>query len=154
VPVVIIGDDSFFKLGPTPNEMDQAVAATYPVWEDFRQVVYTNAWTTGQVYDQAAYGGPEYGVNPSILMIATNMRLDWRPPPDGNLYLRAKQAAKELYVLFGQYLTDESVREAYPSIGNAATYSLFRFLGKDLHTLDEWCTIYQTMFGATYPLSP
>ncbi len=151
-PLTILDDDTYFSFGPTSNEMDRALVAAYPEWEAFRQVVCTDPWTAGGVFDQASFGGPEYGVNPAILMISVMMRLNWVIPIDGNMYLRAVQAAKEMFPHYDAYYTEEQVRSAYPHIGNAATYSLYRFFGKDEDRLHKWCTIYGEMFGAKYPL--
>jgi len=134
--------------------MDVAVFSLHPQWEDFRQEVLGQSLTIGNVFEQAAFGGPEYGVNPAILLIAVGMRLDWQIPSDGDMFLRAEQAAREMHPHYVAFYTEESVREAYPSIGNAATYSLYRFFATDLSRLQEWCTTYQTMFGADYPLGP
>jgi len=125
----------------------------HPQWQDFRQVVFSSPWTVGDVYEQSAFCGEGCGVNPAILLIALSMRLQWQIPPDGDLFIRATQAARELYQYYVPYYTEETVRQAYPRIGNASTYSLFRFFGKDFSRVQEWCTIYQSMFGADYPLT-
>jgi hypothetical protein len=51
------------------------------------------------------------------------------------------------------YYTDEQVRSAYPRIANAATYSLYRYFGRHEDRLREWCVIYDSMYGAEYPLN-
>jgi len=153
-PLFLLDDDMYFSLGPVPNQLERAIVDSHPIWGAFRQVVLTDPWTIGEVYDQAAFGGPEYGVNPAILLISVSMRLDWQIPSDGDLYLRAQQMARELYDFYGEFFTQEQVREAYPLIGNAATYSLYRFFGEDLGKLQQWCTNYQELFGVDYPLRP
>ena len=146
-PLVILSDDVYLSAGPTSNEMDRALQDHYPQWQDFQQTVFTGPWTAGDVFSQASYGGPNYALSSAVLLIAVGMRLDWEPPRDGNLFLRVVQAAKEMFPHYVAYYTEETVREAYPQIGNASTYSLYRFFGKDLEALEEWCSTYITMFG-------
>jgi hypothetical protein len=153
-PLVILDDDTYFSWGPTSNQLDQAIISLHPQWQHFRQVVFTDPWTVGDVYEQAAFCGEGCGVNPAILLIALSMRLQWQIPPDGDLDLRAQQAARELYHYYALHYTEETIRQAYPQIGNASTYSLYRFFGKDLAKVRAWCETYQNMFGSEYALRP
>ena len=153
-PLVFLDDDVYFSWGPNTNQLNEAIIATHPQWKDFGQFAYNETWSVGGVYNQAAYCGEGCGVNPAILLIGVSMRLRWQVPPDGDLWIRAGQAAREFYQYYLLYHNKESVRQAYPQIGNAATYSLFRFFGKDLGTLQEWCNTYEAMFGEEYPLKP
>ncbi len=151
---MLLDEDTFFSWGPTSNEIYQAIIALHPQWQDFSQFLYSEQWDVGDVYQQAAFCGEGCGVNPAILGIALSMRLRWEIPHDGDLFLRATQAAEEFYHYYLLYYLEESVREDYPHIGNAATYSLYRFLGRDLAAVNEWCTTYQAMFGQQHPLTP
>src|SRR3972149_1459212 len=100
-PLVIVDDDTYFSFGPPSSQMDAALFAAHPEWEDFRQVVLSTPLTAGNVYEQASFGGSEYGVNPAILFIAVSMRLGWQGPPEGDLFIRAPPAAEGRYQYYG-----------------------------------------------------
>jgi hypothetical protein len=150
-PLVIVSDDVLLSAGPRPREMDQALAAHFPSWSDFRQLKWGEEWTAGGIFDQASYGGSEYALNPAFLLVSVGMSQNWQPPRDGDLFLRAIQAAKGIFPLYVAFKTEKDVREAYPHIGNAATYALYRYYGENPQRLREWCTTYHTLFPPTTP---
>ena len=134
--------------------MDEALGLYYPEWAGFRQTVLGQNLTAGNVFEQAAFGGSEYGVNGAILLTVVGTDLNWQLPPDGNLFLRAVQAAKMIYPHYTAFYTEEEVRAAYPAIGNAPTYALYRYFGKSLQRLETWCRSYDLLVGQEYPLRP
>ncbi len=106
--LILLDDDRYSSFGPPSSKMDAAVFNLHPQWEHFRQEVLGQSLTIGNVFEQAAFGGPEYGVNPAILLIAVGMRLDWEVPPDGDMFLRAEQAAREMHPHYVAFYTEES----------------------------------------------
>jgi hypothetical protein len=52
-----------------------------------------------------------------------------------------------LYEYYLEYRHQEDVRDAYPQIGNAATYALYRYFDEDLEKVEEWCKTFHGMFG-------
>jgi len=151
---VLLNDEVYFSIGPIPKEIDDRLSQIYPQWEDFDQIVTTDPWTAGVVLDQASFGGPEYGVNPAVLLVTVGMNLEWQVPSDGDLYNRAVQTAKELEQYAVDYYTQEEIKSAYPQIGNQSTYALYQYFGEDLDLLEKWCRTYQAFFGDKYPLKP
>ena len=152
--VVAVSDDVYSSFGPSSNVIDQAVTARYPAWEPFRQTVMDQSLTIGNIFEQASFGGPEYGVNPAVLLIVVGMDLDWQPPADGDLFGQAVEAASTLHPFYVDFYTEEQVRAAYPHIGNASTYALYRYFEEDLEELETWCRTYQSFFGQDHPLRP
>jgi hypothetical protein len=140
VPLVLLDRDVYTDFGPTSNEIDEAVIGLYPVWHSFRQTVVGLSHTVGDVFKQAAFGGPEYGLNPAVLLVVVGMDLDWQPPTDGDLFGRAVQAAKIMHPYYVDFYTEEQVRAAYPQIGNAPTYALYRFFGARNSPSGSRCT--------------
>jgi len=146
-PWIILSYDTFHAFGATSGEIDEQLVLRNPQWQDFRQMVITEPWTAGDIFVQG-HGAPgEYGVNPSVLLVTVGMELGWQIPSDGDLYSRVVETGKTLYAYYQDYYTQEDVRDAYPQIGNAATYSLYRLFNEDPNTLEKWCMNYQTMFG-------
>jgi hypothetical protein len=76
IPGILLDDDVYFSLGPIPREMDEWLFNLHPQWQDFRQTVNTDSWSAGIIIDQASFGGPEYGVNPAVLLVTVGMELD------------------------------------------------------------------------------
>ena len=148
MPWTILDNDKFRSFGSTTSvEIDEQLIQRNPQWQSFRQTVITNPWTAGVVFTQG-YGAPgEYGVNPVVLMVTIGMELDWQVPPDGDLFARVVETGKTLSAYHLEYHNQEDVRDAYPQIGNAATYSLYRFYSEDLKKVEEWCKTYHLIFG-------
>jgi len=149
-----VNDNRFFSFEPGSQQMDDALALHYPEWALFRQTILRQNLTAGNVFEQAAFGGSEYGVNGAILLSVVGTDLKWQLPSDGNLFLRAVQAAKMIYPHYTAFYTEEQVRAAFPEIGNAPTYGLYRYFGKDLQRLETWCRNYVLLVGQEYPLQP
>jgi murein DD-endopeptidase MepM/ murein hydrolase activator NlpD len=145
--IIVLDDDVYFSFGPIPKEMEERLFHLYPHWEDFQQTVNTDSWSAGIIIDQASFGGPEYGVNPAVLLVTVGMELNWQVPSDGDLYSLAVQTAKELGRFAVEYDTQEEVQSSYPQIGNQSTYALYRFFGEDPERLVEWKETYQTLFS-------
>ena len=148
VPWIILDDDTFRSFGSTTSvEIDEQLIQRNPQWQNFRQTVITDSWTAGVVFAQG-YGAPgEYGVNPIVLMVTIGMELDWQVPPDGDLYGRVVETGKTLFAYSLEYHDQEDVREAYPQIGNAATYALYRYFNGDLSKLEIWCRTYVRVYN-------
>jgi len=146
VPWVILDYDTFQSFGATPNEMDEQLIQRNPQWQSFRQTVMTNPWTAGAVFDQGSGAPGEYGVNPAVLMVTVGMELDWQVPPDRDLYGQVVETGKTLYGYYLEYRNKDDVRGAYPQIGNAETYALFRFFNEDQEKVEEWCNTFHGMF--------
>jgi hypothetical protein len=146
VPWIILGYDTFHAFGATSSEIDEQLVLRNPQWQDFRQIVTTEPWTAGDVFVQG-HGVPgEYGVNPSVLLVTVGMDLEWQIPSDGGLYSRVVETGKTLYAYYQDYYTQEDLQDAYPQIGNAATYALYRYFDSDLSKLEGWCHSYVQIY--------
>ena len=153
-PLVLIADDAFYSLGPTADEIDDALATHFPPWHDFRQTLYRYSWTAGHVFEDAARTNPTYSGNAAVLLTVVGSDLNWQLPSDGDLYIRAAHASTFISPHELAFALDDQIRLANPEAGNAPTYALFRYFARDFDRLAAWCASYQLLFGSTYPLGP
>ena len=150
-PWTLLSYDTFHTFGATSGEIDEQLISINPQWRDFRQTIKTESWTAGDIFVQG-HGAPgEYGVNPSVLVVTVGMELEWQTPSDGDLYSKVAETGKALYAHYQDYYTQEDVRNAYPQIGNASTYSLYAFFDYDLTKLETWRQEYDRIFGELQP---
>jgi len=145
----IIDDASFYYLGTTEEDISQALIANYPEWANYEQTV---TWNTepvklGEIVLSTSFQ-EQFSLNSAITLVTLGESLNWQLPSNSDLYLQSVAISEKLFYLSFEWIKpeNESIREQYPEITNAATYAIYAFLNHDKEKIQNWFETYNTMF--------
>ncbi|MCQ3935986.1 MAG: hypothetical protein DPW18_02945 [Chloroflexi bacterium] len=146
----VLGDDVFFALGPSGEELDQALADDYPEWANYRQDVswYSEPVTIGKIVREASFQ-EKFALNSAVTLVTLGESLNWQLPSNSDLFLRSLAISERLHHLWFEWTNpqNEQIRAQFPEVTNAATYTLYVFFEHDTPRLQSWCNTYKQLFG-------
>ena len=148
----LLSDKEFRSLFTTEGKLDRALAAHYPEWANYTQMV---SWNTqpvklGEIIVSASLNEQlNLQINPAVTLITVGETMDWQLPSNMNLFLRSREISTELNRLSDDWDNpyDERLRHQYPEVANSSTYALYIFFNSKLDRLQRWCNTYQLLFG-------
>jgi hypothetical protein len=145
----VLSDEVFFALGPSEEELDQALANNYPEWANYEQNVRwkTESAKLGEIVREASFQ-EKFVLNSEVTLVTLGESLNWQIPANTDLFLRSLDISERLNHLWFEWTNPENVqiRARYPEITNAATYAVYIFFGQDESQLQTWCNTYQRLF--------
>jgi len=149
-----MGSDLWSQVGHRLND-------NYPEFSNFHQSVYylqpdktveyDNALT---IINQASGAEDPYYINPFITLVTVGEILNWKPPPDGDLYHYSKAVHNTLLEHFRDFEWNAEIRSQNPNINNAATYMIYTYFESDLEDIENWCKTYLHLIGQDPATSP
>lgn len=148
----LLNDHEFRDLSTTDGKLDRALAAHYPEWANYTQMV---PWSTqpvklGEIIVSASLDEEaNLQINAAVTLVTLGDRLDWQLPSNTDLYLKTQEISTELNHLSFDWDSpqNESLRSQYPEVSNSGTYALYIFYNSKLDRLQRWCNTYQKLFG-------
>ena len=148
----LLNDHEFRDLSTTDGKLDRALAAHYPEWANYTQMV---PWSTqpvklGEIIVSASLDEEaNLQINAAVTLVTLGDRLDWQLPSNTDLYLKTQEISTELNRLSFDWDSpqNESLRSQYPEVSNSGTYALYIFYNSKLDRLQRWCNTYQKLFG-------
>lgn len=136
----VIDDASFYYLGTTEEDINQALMVNYPEWGSYEQIV---TWDTepaklGEIVLSASFQ-EQFSLNPAITLVTLGENLNWQIPSNSDLYLQSVAISEKLFYLSFEWIKpeNESIREQYPEITNAATYAIYAFLNHNREKVEN-----------------
>jgi hypothetical protein len=148
----VLSDDVFFALGPSGEELDQALADNYPEWANYKQNVswYPEPVTVGKIVREASFQ-ERFALNSAITLVTLGESLNWQLPSNSDLFSESLTAGERLHHLWFEWTNPENkqIRAQFSEVANAATYALYVYFGYDGAKLQAWCMTYQRLFGTS-----
>jgi hypothetical protein len=148
--IFVLSDQVFFALGPSAEELDQALADNYPEWASYKQKV---SWspefvTVGKIVREASFQ-EKFALNSAVTLVTLGDSRNWQLPLDGDLFSESLTVGERLHHLWFEWTSPENeyIRTRYPQVVNAATYALYVFFDHDTYRLQTWCNAYEQLFG-------
>jgi len=132
----------------------------YPEFSNFHQTVYYQQSDKTVEYDDAltlinqASGWDPHYLNPFIILVTVGERLNWEPPPNGDLYHLSKSVRDTLLDHYRDYERNTDIRSQNPSINNAATYMIYAYFESDMEDMENWCKSYLYLIGQDPATNP
>ena len=152
----VLHDRIFFHPGPTSEDLDEAIAQTYPGLSAFRQELdwYDEPASAGQLIQDASFE-ETFQLNSAVTLVTVGVDINWQLPAYGDLYYRSRKSGEQLVTNWYEYTYpgNEDIQAQYPQIANGATYALYKYYGFNVASLIEWCEAYRALFN-TSPASP
>ena len=148
----LLSDREFRSLYTTKGKLDRALAVHYPEWANYRQVV---SWSTepvalGEIINSASHDEQlNLQINSAVTLVTLGESLGWQLPANLDMYA----SSNEISLILNEYDTnwtnpnDASLRSQFPDVANSSTHALYAYFNYDLDRLQNWCNIYQQMFG-------
>jgi hypothetical protein len=150
----VLSDDVFFALGPSGEELDQALADNYPEWANYRQDVswYSEPVTVGKIVREASFQ-EKFALNSAVTLVTLGESLNWQLPSNSDLFSESLTIGENLQHLWFEWTnpTNEQIRAQFPGVASAGTYALYVFFGYDTAKLEAWCNTYKRLFGTPTP---
>ncbi|MDL1912368.1 hypothetical protein FBQ81_17025 [Chloroflexi bacterium CFX6] len=148
----LLSDQEFRDLRTDEGILDQALAAHYPEWATYTQMV---SWSTqpiklGEIVKEASFNIElNLQINPTVTLVTLGESLDWQLPATADLFSESREVSMELSRLSFAWENpfDDSLRRQYPEVANSGTYALYAFFDYNLDRLQRWCNTYQQLFG-------
>ncbi len=154
--VFVLHDKVLFHPGPSSEDLDEAIAQTYPGLATFRQQLdwYDEPARAGQVIEDASFE-ETFQLNSAVTLVTVGVDINWQLPAYGDLYYRSRKTGEQLVTNWYEYAYpgNEEIQAQYPHIANGATYALFKYYDFNLEALIDWCEAYRALFN-TSPTSP
>lgn len=150
----LLSDQEFRDLRTHQGIVDQALAAHYPEWAHYTQIVSGNTEPVklGDIIVSVSYDEESnLQINPAVTLVTLGDSLNWQLPPNTDLYLKSQEISIELNRLSFDWEDpfDDSLRRQYPEVANSGTYALYAFFDYNLDRLQSWCSTYQQLFGTS-----
>ena len=146
-----LDDQVFFALGPSGEELDQALANNYPEWANYQQNVswYSEPVKVGKVVREASFQ-EEFALNSGVTLVTLGESLDWQLPSTTDVFSESLVVGETLTNLWSEWINpeNEQIRAQYPEVSNGATYALYAFFDFDTVRLQAWQDSYQRLFGS------
>jgi hypothetical protein len=146
----VLDDQVFVALGPSGEELDQALADNYPEWANYKQNVswYPEPVTVGKIVREASFQ-EKFALNPEVTLVTLGESLSWQLPSDGDLFLQSLAIGERLNYLWYEWINpeNEQIRAQFPEVTNGANYALYAFFNYDEEKLQTWHVTYQNLFG-------
>jgi hypothetical protein len=148
----LVSNQEFRDLRTDEGILDQALAAHYPEWANYTQMV---SWSTqliklGKIVKEASFNIElNLQINSAVTLVTLGESLDWQLPTTADLFSESREVSLELSRLSFAWENpfDDSLRKQYPEIANSGTYALYAFFDYNLDRLQSWCNTYQQLFG-------
>jgi hypothetical protein len=148
----VLSDDVFFALGPSGEELNQALANSYSEWANYRQNVswYPEPVTVGKIVREASFQ-ERFALNSAITLVTLGESLNWQIPSNSDLFSESLTVGERLHHLWFEWTNPENkqIRAQFSEVANAATYALYVYFGYDRAKLQTWCMTYQRLFGTS-----
>jgi len=148
----LLNDQEFRNLRTSDGKLDQALAALYPEWANYTQMV---PWSTqpvklGKIIVSVSHDEESnLQINPAVTLVTLGGSLNWQLPSNTDLYSKSQEISTELNRLSFDWEDpqNESLRRQYPEVASIGTYALYAFFNSRLDRLQRWCSTYQQLFG-------
>lgn len=130
-----------------PVDFDRILAEQNPAWADFRQYSHDEWRSAGVIFHETAFG-PELGtgINPAVILVTYGVEQNWELPVNGNLVSEVDRIRGVLFKHRSDVVHGDVDLNQY-SVGNGASYALYRYFNGDLSKLEDWCRTYVQVYG-------
>jgi len=152
----VLSEKEFRDLRTTDGKLDRALAAHYPEWANYTQMV---PWSTqpvklGEIIVSASIDVElNLQINPAATLVTLGESLNWQLPANTDLFSKSREISLTLrrHDLDWEDPQNEGLRSQYPEITNGATYALYAFFNYNLDRLQSWQQTYRRLFGEELP---
>ena len=156
-------EDRIFWTGMRPDlwfQIKNKLEDKYPEFYNIHQVLYYQQLDKTVEYEDAlsiinqASGAEIDYVNPIVVLVTVGESLDWKHPPDGDLYILSKSVRLTLLQHYREYDKNTNIRSKYPNINNASNYMIYAYFESDNEDIEKWCKSYLYLTGQDPSTSP
>jgi len=149
----VLSDDVFFAYS-SEDELNQALANTYPQWAIYQENVPWNEEPEklGKIVQEASFQ-ETFALNPEVTLVTLGESFQWQLTVDKDIFEHSLTIGERLVRLWDEFShpDNQAIRSQFREVSNGATYALYAFFEFDKGELQNWCNSYQSLFG-TLPM--